>query len=48
MAWNAADRLEQLQAGTRIDAAITLEEDQYSLRRGYAGWTAVLKDFRPA
>ena len=48
MAWNAADRVEQLAAGTRIDAAITLEEDQYSLRRGYAGWSAVLKDFRPA
>jgi single-stranded-DNA-specific exonuclease len=47
MAWNAADRVEQLPAGTKIDAAITLEEDQYSLRRGYAGWTAVLKDFRP-
>ena len=48
MAWNAADRVEQLAAGTSIDAAITLEEDNYSLRRGYAGWSAVLKDFRPA
>jgi single-stranded-DNA-specific exonuclease len=48
MAWNAADRAGQLPAGARIDAAITLEEDKYSLRRGYAGWTAVLKDFRPA
>jgi single-stranded-DNA-specific exonuclease len=48
MAWNAAGRVGQLAAGTRIDAAITLEEDKHSLRRGYPGWTAVLKDFRPA
>ena len=48
MAWNAAGRVGQLAAGVRIDAAITLEEDQYSLRRGYPGWSAVLKDFRPA
>jgi single-stranded-DNA-specific exonuclease len=48
MAWNAADRAEHLRAGASIDAAISLEEDNFSLRRGYAGWTAVLKDFRPA
>ena len=48
MAWNAADRVGHLAAGASIDAAITLEEDTYSLRRGYAGWSAVLKDFRPA
>jgi single-stranded-DNA-specific exonuclease len=48
MAWDAADRVGQLAAGATIDAAITLEEDKFSLRRGYAGWTAVLKDFRPA
>jgi hypothetical protein len=35
-------------AGASIAAAITLEEDQSSRRRGYAGWSAVLKDFRPA
>ena len=48
VAWNAAGRVGQLPAGASIDAAITLEEDAYSLRRGYAGWSAVLKDFRPA
>jgi single-stranded-DNA-specific exonuclease len=48
MAWNAADRAEHLRAGATIDAAIVLEEDKYSLRRGYPGWSAVLKDFRPA
>jgi single-stranded-DNA-specific exonuclease len=48
MAWNAADRAEDLRAGATIDAAITLEEDKSSARRGYAGWSAVLKDFRLA
>jgi single-stranded-DNA-specific exonuclease len=48
VAWNAADRVGHLAAGASIDAAISLEEDNFSLRRGYAGWSAVLKDFRPA
>jgi len=48
MAWNAAECADELPAGARIDAAVCLEEDKLSLKRGYAGWTAVLKDFRPA
>jgi single-stranded-DNA-specific exonuclease len=47
-AWGFAERVEELQAGSRVDCAICLEDDQYSLQRGYAGWCAVLKDVRPA
>jgi single-stranded-DNA-specific exonuclease len=46
-AWNFAARAGELKAGARIDAAFKLEEDQYSAARGYPGWAAVLKDFRP-
>jgi hypothetical protein len=37
-----------LRAGSRVDLALCLEEDSYSLSRGYAGWGAVLRDVRPA
>jgi single-stranded-DNA-specific exonuclease len=47
-AWNFADRAGALVAGTRIDVAFHLEEDAYSASRGYPGWAAVLRDFRPA
>jgi len=45
-AWNFADRAAELSAGTRMDAAFSLEEDSYSANRGYAGWAATLKDVR--
>ncbi|MCL6544581.1 MAG: single-stranded-DNA-specific exonuclease RecJ [Bryobacteraceae bacterium] len=48
MAWNAADALGSLSAGATIDAAVTFEEDPGGRARGYAGWTAVLRHFRPA
>jgi single-stranded-DNA-specific exonuclease len=47
-AWNFADRAAELQPGKKIDAALCLEEDQYSQSRGYAPWSATLKDIRPA
>ena len=37
-----------LAQGTRIDAAFQIEEDAFSAARGYPGWAAVLRDFRPA
>src|SRR5258708_14842862 len=37
-AWNFAERAGELRAGTRVDLAGCLEQDSYSLRRGYAGW----------
>jgi len=47
-AWNFAERAGELPAGTRADAAFTLEEDPYSQSRGWGGWSAVLKDVRAA
>jgi single-stranded-DNA-specific exonuclease len=46
-AWNLAARVGELAQGTRIDAAFQIEEDAYSAARGYPGWAAVLRDFRP-
>jgi single-stranded-DNA-specific exonuclease len=45
-AWNFAARVGELTAGTRVDVAFSLEEDPYSLARGYPGWAAVLRDVR--
>ena len=47
-AWNFAGRAAELQPGRRIDVAFTVEEDAYSAARGYPGWAAMLRDFRPA
>jgi single-stranded-DNA-specific exonuclease len=45
-AWNFAERTRELAAGARVDVAFSLEEDAYSLARGYPGWAAVLRDVR--
>ena len=47
-AWNFADRIGELTPGTRVDAALTLEEDSYSSANGLPGWSAVLRDVRAA
>jgi single-stranded-DNA-specific exonuclease len=47
-AWNFASRAGELEAGTRIDAAFTIEDDAWSAARGYAPWSATLRDVRPA
>jgi single-stranded-DNA-specific exonuclease len=47
-AWNFAERAGELAAGARVDVAFSLEEDAYSLARGYPGWAAVLRDVRSA
>ncbi len=47
-AWNFIERADEFHPGARLDAALTFEEDFYSLSRGYPGWGAVLKDVRPA
>ncbi|HTR35978.1 MAG TPA: single-stranded-DNA-specific exonuclease RecJ [Bryobacteraceae bacterium] len=46
-AWNAAERAGELGSGTLVDAAFSLEEDRYAESRGWPGWSAVLRDFRP-
>ncbi len=47
-AWNFAARLDEIEPGSRIDAAISIEEDAYSASRGFPGWCAVLREVRPA
>lgn len=45
-AWNFAARAKELAAGAKVDIVFELEEDAYSLSRGYAGWAATLRDLR--
>ncbi|MBI4874353.1 MAG: single-stranded-DNA-specific exonuclease RecJ, partial [Acidobacteria bacterium] len=47
-AWRFAGRLDELQPGTRIDAAISIDADPFSAKRGYSPWGATLRDIRPA
>ncbi len=47
-AWNFADRISELAPGSRIDAALTLEEDSYAAASGLPAWSAVLRDVRPS
>jgi hypothetical protein len=47
-AWNFAERAAELQVGMRVDVVVAVEEDAYSLSRGYSPWRATMKDVRPA
>jgi len=47
-AWRSSARLEELRDGARIDAAVTIEDDAWSAQRGFAPWSAAMRDFRPA
>jgi single-stranded-DNA-specific exonuclease len=47
-AWNFTGRLSELAPGARVDAIVSLEDDAYSRARGYAPWSALLEDVRPA
>jgi len=47
-AWNFAERASELARGSRLDAAVTLEEDAYAAAGGYSSWSVVLRDVRPA
>ena len=46
--WRGSGRSEELAPGTRIDAVVSIEDDPYSARRGFAPWSLTLKDLRPA
>lgn len=46
-AWHAASRIDEFEPGARMDVILTLEEDAYSASRGYAPWSAQLRDWRP-
>jgi len=45
-AWNFASRAAELTAGSRVDAAFTIEEDSYAASRGWPGWCVTVKDVR--
>ncbi len=47
-AWNFAERAAELSPASRVDAALTLEEDSYAAASGLPGWSAILRDVRPA
>jgi len=47
-AWNFAARAAELPAGRRIDAAFSIEEDEFAKAQGNPGWVAILRDVRPA
>lgn len=47
-AWNFAGRAGGLRRGARVDAAFTLEPDEFAARRGLAGWSGVARDVRIA
>jgi single-stranded-DNA-specific exonuclease len=47
-AWGFADRAAEFAPGARLDAAFSIESDDYAAARGLPGWCAVLKDVRPA
>ena len=48
MAWRAPESWRELPAGAPVRAALVLEDDPGSAQRGYAPWSAVLKDLGPA
>ena len=45
-AWGFAGRAAEFAPGARLDAAFSIESDDYAAARGYPGWCAVLKDVR--
>jgi single-stranded-DNA-specific exonuclease len=47
-AWRFAERAAELAAGSLVDAAITVEADDFARGRGLPGWAVLLKDVRPA
>lgn len=47
-AWKFASRAGEFIPGTRVDAAVSIDDDPYSARRGYPPWSLTLKDVRPA
>lgn len=46
--FNMGPRLAELTPGVTLDAAVVIEPDAYSQKRGYAPWAAHLCDFRVA
>jgi len=47
-AWRFAARAAELQRGARVDVALSIDADPFSAKRGYAPWSATIRDVRPA
>jgi single-stranded-DNA-specific exonuclease len=47
-AWHFADRSVELARGAKVDILVSFEPDAYSASRGYANWSASLRDVRAA
>ncbi len=47
-AWHFAERAAELARGSKVDILISLEPDAYSASRGYANWSASVRDVRAA
>ncbi len=47
-AWQSAGHAARLTPGARVDAAFSIERDDYAAARGFPGWCAVLKDVKVA
>jgi len=47
-AWNFISRAPELERGGELDILVSFEPDPSSLRRGFPGWSAVLRDVRAA
>jgi len=45
-AWNFAPRIEELRDRASVDVALHFEQDTYSAKRGYQGWSAVVRQVR--
>ena len=47
-AWRFVERIGEFAPGSQVDAAVTVEVDDFALSRGLPGWGLILKDVRPA
>ncbi len=45
-AWNFLERAAELEPGVKVDLIFEIEEDALSASRGYAGWSATMRDMR--
>jgi single-stranded-DNA-specific exonuclease len=46
VAWNFAQKRDEIVPAARVDLAFCFEEDAYSAQRGWPGWRAALRDLR--
>jgi single-stranded-DNA-specific exonuclease len=47
-AWGFGERTEELSVGAKLDLALGIDQDNFSLKRGGPGWSAVIRDVRPS